>query len=1089
MIEVPLGPVGTDDTISILPAYRLQAGGAVTEDGGGALVDFRIVQGHEETAVGSGVFTGRYYLNWEDSEQGGDFDNDAWGTISYELNVANNTIEITTNAVTQRGGGRSQLFGFITSGTTQDGFHAFSGVLGATFTDTTPVDTLAPDNGGQVPGCTNCRAGSEGGGQTGPQSYTFRIDPTADVADSLEPPLYYAAKFGSFNDENEDGVPHADGDIEDRGEYDIIDNFTGAIGADGVPDGYFAATSPQALITAIGNALSSVLVAGQNSASAPAFPISVESGGGLVVQSLFFETLESPADTDVVIDWVGEVQSLFVDQNGSFRQDNNGNGQLDDSDNVVQFETTPTGVVLNTFNLSDGSLVEGNLPLSDLQPVWSASDVLSSFSANSILTNRDYTDAANNDASRHIFTWIDNDGDGVSDSNEVIDYVSANVGGAPGTIENSFQSYLGFSGAAGGLTNEAQNVVNYVRGQDDIEGFRSRTIEEEDGTVLVKRLGDIVGSSPVLVSAPSESFDLDFFDSTYADFRETYANRRNVVYVGGNDGLLHAFNAGFESSSEASSLIFSENSIGGTATAHELGAELWAYAPLNLLPHHQWLTDPNYRHVFYMDGNPEVFDVNIFDPDDTHPNGWGTILVVGMGLGGGDFNLGFDNGDANNEDEVTRSSYVIFDITDPEQKPVLLGEISHPDLNHTTSNITVVKNRVASTPGNFIGGTSSNTWSLVFGSGPDNRNDFTSSTSAKIFSLDLTLNGNGVIAQTEPDAFDTLTVSPSIEPGYVGGMVTTDWDPDFVDDVVYFGTAQRGASIQNETGALFRFLPGLGEVNVILDLQRPITSEPIAETVQGQNFVYIGSGRYEDLSEAETTEQEIYVGIREQEADFTITFELGNLLDTTDIEIVTVFDTEGVDDVNTADLEILRIEARGGTSGQASEVDPNGDDSITTFDELSQFILDGGDDSTTVDGWLLNLNVGGSSERVVSNSDTLNSILAFEAFTPEESICEPEFGSVRTFVRDLTTGTATSFAAIGTIVIDPDSGEAINIGETDPVSGIGNGVNLLNTAPDEDGGNNGILTTETNDTSLGNKGVITGEPIGIQRINWREIVQ
>ena len=208
VIEVPLGPIGTEESISILPAYRLQGDDDVEEEGGGALVDFRIVQSHQETAAGSGIFTGIYYLNWEDSEQGGDFDNDTWGTIAYELNLAANTIKITTNAITLNGGGRSQLFGFITTGTSQDGFHAFSGVRNANFTDNTPADPLAPGVGtnpnvgqvavgvGEIPGCTNCRAVNGDTddvpddqpavlpGQSGPQSYTFRIDPTATVAES-----------------------------------------------------------------------------------------------------------------------------------------------------------------------------------------------------------------------------------------------------------------------------------------------------------------------------------------------------------------------------------------------------------------------------------------------------------------------------------------------------------------------------------------------------------------------------------------------------------------------------------------------------------------------------------------------------------------------------------------------------------------------------------------------------------------------------------------------------------------------------------------------------------------------------------------
>ena len=55
----------------------------------------------------------------------------------------------------------------------------------------------------------------------------------------------------------------------------------------------------------------------------------------------------------------------------------------------------------------------------------------------------------------------------------------------------------------------------------------------------------------------------------------------------------------------------------------------------NLLPHLYWLTNPEYQHVYYVDLKPKVFDARIFNSSSIHPNGWGTVLVVGMRLGGG----------------------------------------------------------------------------------------------------------------------------------------------------------------------------------------------------------------------------------------------------------------------------------------------------------------------------------------------------------------------------------------------------------------------------------------------------------------------
>jgi type IV pilus assembly protein PilY1 len=177
-----------------------------------------------------------------------------------------------------------------------------------------------------------------------------------------------------------------------------------------------------------------------------------------------------------------------------------------------------------------------------------------------------------------------------------------------------------------------------------------------------------------------------------------------MIYTGGNDGMLHAFNGGIWDS--VNRQFHTQRYNEGSSTynvgqAHELGAEMWAYVPMNLLPHLQWLKQTSYPHVYYMDAPPQSFDVNIFPDDDTHPNGWGTILVAGMRLGGGDFPVDLDG---NGSTETTMSSsYVIFDITDPEKAPELIAEITAADMGFTTSMPTLIKSRIPAAGGNFSG--------------------------------------------------------------------------------------------------------------------------------------------------------------------------------------------------------------------------------------------------------------------------------------------------------------------------------------------------------------------------------------------------
>ena len=98
--------------------------------------------------------------------------------------------------------------------------------------------------------------------------------------------------------------------------------------------------------------------------------------------------------------------------------------------------------------------------------------------------------------------------------------------------------------------------------------------------------------------------------------------------------MLHAVNAGFYSESEDKfclSPLDTNNKCPANdgAGAPILGTELWAYVPYNLHPHLRCLTgmDEEYVHKYYVDLKPRIFDVQIFEPDTDHPNGWGTILV------------------------------------------------------------------------------------------------------------------------------------------------------------------------------------------------------------------------------------------------------------------------------------------------------------------------------------------------------------------------------------------------------------------------------------------------------------------------------
>lgn len=146
----------------------------------------------------------------------------------------------------------------------------------------------------------------------------------------------------------------------------------------------------------------------------------------------------------------------------------------------------------------------------------------------------------------------------------------------------------------------------FVRGDRSKEGsvFRTRN------TVL----GDIVNSKPVTVRGAryltGHANRIEGASSDYGQFVLDQQTRTPMVYVGANDGMLHAFNA--------------------TTGRPESGREEFAFVPSAVIENLHKLTATGYAeagHQFFVDGSPVVADVFI-------NNQWRTVLVGTLGAGG-----------------------------------------------------------------------------------------------------------------------------------------------------------------------------------------------------------------------------------------------------------------------------------------------------------------------------------------------------------------------------------------------------------------------------------------------------------------------
>jgi type IV pilus assembly protein PilY1 len=154
-------------------------------------------------------------------------------------------------------------------------------------------------------------------------------------------------------------------------------------------------------------------------------------------------------------------------------------------------------------------------------------------------------------------------------------------------------STAGTTTGAGGI-----NLVNYLRGDRSNEGTSL------DNTTYYRQrahvLGDIIDSQAMYVKGPQFAYT----DTGYSEFALNNASRTGMVYVGANDGMVHAFRASD-------------------------GAEIWAYAPSLVLPNMYTLADKNYSgsHANFVNATPRQGDVYYDDA-------WHTILVGGLGRGG-----------------------------------------------------------------------------------------------------------------------------------------------------------------------------------------------------------------------------------------------------------------------------------------------------------------------------------------------------------------------------------------------------------------------------------------------------------------------
>lgn len=165
-------------------------------------------------------------------------------------------------------------------------------------------------------------------------------------------------------------------------------------------------------------------------------------------------------------------------------------------------------------------------------------------------------------------------------------------------------------------------LVSFLRGQTGFEDRASNAIDNRIYRYREAVMGDAVESQPAYLGKPPYSYT----DAGYTAFATAQASRQKVVFLGANDGMLHAFDA-------------------------TSGQELWAYVPTVVIPNLWKLADKNYStlHTYYVNGGTTLADAKFSD------GSWHTILVGSLRAGG--------------------RGYFALDVTDP-TNPSLLWEFT-----------------------------------------------------------------------------------------------------------------------------------------------------------------------------------------------------------------------------------------------------------------------------------------------------------------------------------------------------------------------------------------------------------------------------
>lgn len=367
--------------------------------------------------------------------------------------------------------------------------------------------------------------------------------------------------------------------------------------------------------------------------------------------------------------------------------------------------------------------------------------------------------------------------------------------------------------------------VSYLRGDRTQEGAATNAFRGRSSL-----MGDIINSGPVYKKETDSSLT---GDSSYLTFSSSVASRAAAVYVGANDGMLHALRASD-------------------------GKELFAYVPLAVSKNLNKLSNPAYQHLPFVDGIPEVSEAKL-------GTDWRTVLVSGMGGGAqGIFALDVTDPSAFG-DGSSSTSKPLFEFTDQDD-PMMGNVVSQPK---------IVKLKI---PSATTGGAPGYKWFVAVGSGYNNyvndgsgRYSNTGDQALFLLSLDKTAGAawveNANYFKIAVPAARTGAANSLANPGFILGdlgEVKTMYAGDLQGQLWKFDFSEGLSSANIINNKIIKTTSGVKKplftAKTSADVAQPITIAPLITTAQRSGVMVIfGTGKFVEQTDASSSgTQSIY---------------------------------------------------------------------------------------------------------------------------------------------------------------------------------------------------------------------------------------